>query len=96
MSDKLYTPVKGVRYDKTGGVTDPSFHKGICVLIDKFGYSGSSLQELGILTALMKHNLLDHVASPLTPAQQSIVLDLKVMIGEKEGAPAVAATTQMP
>ena len=57
MTEKLYTPVKHVRYDKTGGATDPSFHKGICILIDKFGYSGSSLQELGVLTALIKHGL---------------------------------------
>nr|WP_321349720.1 hypothetical protein [uncultured Methanoregula sp.] len=84
MTEKLYTPVKHVRYDKTGGVTDPSFHKGICTLIDKFGYSGSSIQELGLLTALIKHNLIDHVEAPLTPAQQALVIDLKVMLGGKE------------
>lgn len=84
----MYTPKKHVRYDKMGGVTDSSFHEGVCILIDKFGYSGSSLQELGILTALTKHNLLDHIEPPLTPAQQALVVDLKVMVGGKE----VAAT----
>jgi len=92
MSEKLYTPEKGVRYDKMGGVTDSSFHKGVCILVDKLGYSGSSLLELGILTALTKHGLLNYVETPLTPAQQSLVVDLKVVAGGKE----LATTSSSP
>ena len=87
--EKLYTPGKHVRYDKMSAVTDPCFHSGLVILIDKLGYSGTSLLEEGIKSALSKHGLLEHAEIRLANHQDPScpAVDLKLMIGGEERKP---------